>query len=192
VDKPKETCHHGIPGRNFETFACNEESYIHEHLPTLYFIALEFNCQNVLEIGTGDGDSTIALAEAMQATGGIVTTLDIETKGTTIDKINDHGVGHHVNFIQEKSMQLVIDGFFDLILIDGDHNKEAVQAEIAKYIYMLQDGGFIIFHDTNNPAWKGVREAVQNFITHPKFRDMRLRIYEWFNCNGLTVIRKPE
>jgi len=192
VTKPKETCHHGLPSRQFELFAVNEESYIHEHLQTLYFIAREFNCQNVLEIGTGNGDSTLALGEAMQVTGGTVTTLDIDTKGKTLDKIADHGVGHRVNFIQEKSMQLKIEGYFDLILIDGDHNREAVQAEIAKYIHMLQDGGFLIFHDTNNPAWKGVREAVINFTTHPKFRDLNLRTYEWFNCNGLTVVRKPD
>jgi predicted O-methyltransferase YrrM len=118
--------------------------------------------------------------------------LDIDTKGETMDKIMDHGVGHKVNFIEERSMRLNVNGFFDLILIDGDHKREAVQAEIAKYVPMLQDGGFIIFHDTNNPAWKGVREAVQNFITHPKFRGMNLRTYEWFNCNGLYVVRKPE
>jgi hemolysin-activating ACP:hemolysin acyltransferase len=77
-------------------------------------------------------------------------------------------------------------------LIDGDHKKSAVQAEIAKYIPMLQNGGFMIFHDSNNFAWQGVREAIQNFITHPKFRDLNLRTYEWFNCNGLFVVKKPE
>jgi len=168
----------------------NEESYIHEHLSTINFIAREFNCQNVLEIGTGDGDSTIALASAMQTTGGIVTSLDIEYKGKTYDKIYDEGLGHKVNFLVQDSLKFKVVGSFDFILVDGDHEFKTVKKEIEKYFAELQVGGFMVFHDTNNPAWEGTRQAVMNWLLDNKDYFIGLDFYEWFNCNGLLVIRK--
>ena len=190
MTKPKETCKSGHATKDFHKYAMNEESYIHEHLSTINFIAREFNCQNVLEIGTGNGDSTMALASAMQETGGIVTTIDIKEMGQIQDKIIfGEGLGHKVNFIKGDSIKNAPLGFYDLILIDGDHTQSRVKKEIEFFRSMLQDGGFMIFHDTNNPRWCELRHEVHIFT---QTYAHGWRTYEWFHCNGLIVIRSPE
>jgi len=56
---PAETCEYGVAISPYEFISNNPKSYIHEHLTTLYFIASEFPCNTVLEIGTGLGHSTL-------------------------------------------------------------------------------------------------------------------------------------
>ena len=162
----------------------DEYSYIHEHLETLYFIVKEFDCRNILEIGTGNGHSTLALAEATQ---GVVTTIDINECGQAQDLIIfDSELGHKVNFIKGDSLNFP-KGFYDLILIDGDHNQSKVQKELKALLPYLQDGGFLILHDSCNPKWgKGILKAVTEFYRN---KQEQLTWYEWFNCNGLICMR---
>ena len=51
---------------------------IREHLNALYMLTIEFNLQNILELGTQFGNSTIALLYAAKEINGKVTTVDVD------------------------------------------------------------------------------------------------------------------
>ena len=186
VNNPIETCANGKPRTIHQSIMIDESSYIHEHLETLYFIVKEFDCRNILEIGTGSGHSTLALAEATE---GVVITIDIDECGKAKDLILfGSELGDKVNFIQGDSITNAPYGLFDLILIDGDHHESKVKEELVKFWTLLDDGGFLILHDSCNPKWgKGISSAVSEFY---RTRQEEMTWYEWFNCNGLVVLRK--
>lgn len=188
VKKPIETCHLGtVSGkRHFENIMKDEYSYIHEHLETLYFIAKEFKCKNILEIGTGMGHSTAALA---QGTEGIVTTIDIDDCHQAKDLIIFAcDLGSKVNFIKGDSLKNLPQGFYDLILVDGDHSQERVKKELKELWQNVGDDGFLILHDSTNPKWgKGILDEAINFKNE---HYDEITWYQWFNCNGLIIMRK--
>lgn len=50
--------------------------------------------------------------------------------------------------------------WFDLILIDGDHNYPGVKLDTVTYLPLLRPGGFVAFHDSAMPQW-GVQRVVR-------------------------------
>ena len=184
-----ETCHLGSPIKNYEIDSRDESSYIHEHLTTLNFIVREFELKNILEIGTGLGESLLAMAED---TGAHVTTVDIEDCGQARDKIMFEGDWENdyppmnITFIKGKSDKLDFTGWFDLVLIDGGHSYKQVKKDIEAVRSRIKHKGFLVFHDTCNPAHTGVWKAIEEYLEE----DDTWRRYHWFNCNGLLVLRK--
>lgn len=178
----RETCSLGKEKFQFERSAKlhteEPDAYIHEHLPTLYFITKMFDCKDVLEIGTGNGASTMAFAEA----GARVNTLDILEKND-IKKILDDVVPNQVNFITTNSQDYLPQSV-DIIFIDGDHSYEAVKAELEKFHEYAKK--FMILHDITNPAHEGVNRALEEFLDNNNQWDF----YQWFNCNGLAVLKR--
>lgn len=69
----------------------------------------------------------------------------------------------------------------DLIYIDASHDKQSVLEDINMYMNLLTDNG-IIFGDDYN-AWKGVREAVDDYV---KDNNFVLEIFE----NNFWIIEK--
>ena len=63
---------------------------------------------------------------------------------------------------------------------------ERKRVGMQEVMHCIKDGGFMIFHDTCNPAWPGVKQAVDEFLEYTKDKWDR---YDWFNCNGLLVLR---
>lgn len=207
MTKPKETCKDGYlhwdcygngnAPSEFEHALKNEESYIHEHLMTLHFIAREFGCKNMIEIGTGNGDSTLALSMAAKANNGILTTIDVNDCEDAKERIEKCGLRNYVNFMKIFD-HYNFDTKFDLILIDGDHRQMGVREDIQRFLNAdLKPNCFVIFHDTNNPRWaKDIHMAMNECHLFgqslDKPRKQIFNIYEWLNCNGLTVMRYQE
>jgi predicted O-methyltransferase YrrM len=80
---------------------------------------------HVLEIGTSNGYSTIWLADAAEATGGRVTSLDIEPQRTALARENlaKAGLERHVELRTEdaaQALQAAPDDAFDLIFLDAE------------------------------------------------------------------------
>src|SRR3972149_6147436 len=204
--KPKETCASGHGIDEFQGFPPSfaytrildlmrdESSYIHEHLMTLYFIAKEFNCKRILEIGTGKGHSTLALALAAQKNGGHLTTIDIANCYDAKNLIEKHELRDNVTFLQlgkdiVGNVNLFTwDGPLDLVFVDGDHSKDAVMHDTYHYgLDNIVEGGFMICHDSCNPAHPGVKEAL---YTHNLYHKDKWRTYDWLHNNGLTLWRR--
>jgi predicted O-methyltransferase YrrM len=112
------------------------------------------NARRILEIGTANGYSTIWLADAAQATGAQLTSLDVEPSRTAIARENLAGAG--------------LDGVADLRTQDA-----------AAFLRETRDGAFdLIFLDAERDAYVGywpdlVRAlapsgllAVDNVISH--------------------------
>jgi predicted O-methyltransferase YrrM len=79
----------------------------------------------VLEIGTSNGYSTIWLADAAEATGGRVTSLDIEPQRTALARENlaNAGLEQHVELKTEdaaNALEAAQDDAFDVIFLDGE------------------------------------------------------------------------
>lgn len=181
--KQIETCHLGIPYTEYGIDSKDESSYIHEHLTTLNFIVSEFGVRNILEIGTGPGESLMAMIENTDAH---VTTIDVEECGQAKDRVMFGDFSHQVTFVRGQSHKLGLFGPWDLVLIDGGHSYEQVKKDIHELAWQVRDNGFLIFHDTTNPAWPGVSKAINEFLE----KDHTWNRYHWFNCNGLLVLRR--
>jgi predicted O-methyltransferase YrrM len=79
----------------------------------------------VLEIGTSNGYSTIWLADAAEATGGHVTTVEIEPARTALARENlaNAGLARHVDLRTEdaaRALRAHADDAFDVIFLDAE------------------------------------------------------------------------
>lgn len=54
-------------------------------------------------------------------------------------------------------------GFFDFIYIDGAHDYDSVQADLAAWWPKLASGGIFAGHDYDKDEWPGVYNAVNEF-----------------------------
>lgn len=102
--------------------------------------------RTVLEIGTGLGVSTRALASSALK----VTTVDVDqwVHATIWPTLPDN---------VECLTTLYAELRFDLVFIDGDHSPEAVRRDVALAESLLTVGGVIVAHDT---AFDHVRGAL--------------------------------
>ena len=111
------------------------------------------NIKNVLEIGTANGYSTIWMAEALKATGGMITTFEISIpsykeaqENFKKFKLNKYIDSIFEDFLKEdKILKNKKIKKFDLIFIDGQKNKTLDFFNKAKKL--LKDGGIIIVDD---------------------------------------------
>jgi predicted O-methyltransferase YrrM len=157
---------------------------IRDHLATIYMLTVELNLRTVLELGTRGGESTIALLEAAKSIGGIVHSVDIEPCVDTRQRINDYGLAAWWNFIQSDDLALDWRTPIDHLFIDTSHSFEHTCKELAKFEPLVNVGGAITLHDIVSVP--EVEKAVQHYCVGR--RD--LRIYRYYNNNGLAVIFK--
>ena len=124
--------------------ALKENSDIVKHLPILKEYASK--CENILEIGLGFGNSTLAFLEASPKE---VITIEID-KNWGKDILENLFIvakekNVKYNIIYADSRNLTIDDKFDMLLIDGDHSYLTVKKELE--IYPNYINKYIAFHD---------------------------------------------
>jgi predicted O-methyltransferase YrrM len=122
--------------------------------------------RRVLEVGSFLGRSTIALASTAE----VVHSVDFHPPHPPLDipdstlpafmaNIERYGVRHnivvHVGLSQDILPALRV-GWFDLVFIDGEHQREPVERDIADVLPHLKDGAMLAFHDYGVP---GVQHA---------------------------------
>lgn len=109
--------------------------------------------RRVLEIGTGLGVSTAALA----STAVHVTTVDPDpwVYSTVLPRIREFP---NVAFFEDRS-EIPPDWHFDLIFVDGAHTAEAVTADGAYAAERVDRPGLVVFHDAKIPA---VEEGIES------------------------------
>lgn len=143
----------------------------------IYALVRYLQPQNVLEVGTYVGSSTLAIVEALrksyrdQTFPGQLTTVDIidvngpsgpwrqlEMSQPPKTMMETLGVANYVKFIVKPSLLFLTStqAKYNLIFLDGDHSETAVYWEILAAIKLLNPNGYILLHDyfpNNLPLW---------------------------------------
>lgn len=125
----------------------------------------------VLEIGAYAGRSTICLAQKAVCVG-VIDTFD--GRGTSMPcntlplfskNIRQYGLADKVQTLQGESLEVMatLAPAYDIIFIDGSHDRESVAADAEAASRLLKPDGLLVFHDyqANDP---GVTEAIDEFI----------------------------
>ena len=157
---------------------------IHEHLVTLYLLTVELDLKRILELGTRDGDSTIALLHGAKAVGGHVTSVDLKESAKAKEAVLGLGFAAFWSFIESDDTVLPWDTPIDHLFIDTSHTFEHTVKELKKFEPLVRVGGVITLHDS--VTYPDLRRAVLEYTKGR--RD--LRIYEFLNNNGLLVVFK--
>ena len=166
---------------------CVTPSDINEHLPTFYSLVQRLDAKHVIELGTRSGVSTIAWLHALNATGGRLTSVDVDAKPA----IGEHD---HWSFIQGDDLSAEVFAQLDMaeiVFIDTSHLYDHTIRELNLYRWLVKPGGLMVLHDTMlerpigapvRPAFP-VRTAIEEFVEVNGFR--------WVNhpnCWGLGIV----
>ena len=134
----------------------------------------------VVETGTAFGASAHFLACMMDLVGtGKVVTIDIEERGV-------RPVHPRITYLTGSSVapemvarvrELVGDAKTVVVLLDSDHTRDHVRAELEAYGDLVTRGSYLVVEDTNlnghpvDPDYgPGPMEALQDYVrTHPQF-----------------------
>jgi protein-L-isoaspartate O-methyltransferase len=144
--------------------------------------------KRVFEIGSYCGLSTVCMAR----TASDVVTVDTHdgrgtpeprnTFNTLMANLWRHGVAEKVTAVVGTADQWTDDRKFDLIFIDGGHDRESVTRDIESSMHLLADGGLLVFHDYGGEHAE-VTAAVDDFVSHGG------QIVS--QVNSLVVVRPP-
>jgi len=159
-------------------------SDIWEHLAMLYMLTIELNLKTILELGTAEGESTLALLSAADKIEGKVYSIDINPCQMAREVVERFGLLDRWTFIQGDDLQVKWERRIDILFIDTSHEYEHTLKELEKYEPFVRNGGVIILHDI--VSYPSVMKAVDKYL---KNRD-DLRLYKQLHNNGLAVIFK--
>jgi caffeoyl-CoA O-methyltransferase len=152
--------------------------------------------QQVLEIGTFTGYSSISMALALP-NGGRITTLDVDEETTAVARryAEEAGVADRIDYRVGPALDELerLDGPFDLVFIDAD--KENYVNYYEAVLPKLADDGFIV---ADNVLWSGrvveeggdeSTQAIKRFNDHVADDD-RVECLMLTVRDGMTLIRK--
>jgi predicted O-methyltransferase YrrM len=171
------------PANNLEAHMIRPTD-IHEHLMTLYMLTIEMKLKTILELGTRNGESTIAFLEAARRIGGKVFSIDVNRCLKAKEKVKSYGLEKYWVFMQNDDLEVKWDKSIDHLFIDTSHLFRHTLKELRKYEPYVRKGGLITLHDT--VTYPEVIPALGIFAR----RRRDLRIYKYFNNSGLVVIFK--
>jgi predicted O-methyltransferase YrrM len=171
------------PANPLETLL-TKPSDIWQHLTTLNMLTVELNLKRTLELGTAEGESTVALLYAARQIGGTVHSIDINPCSDARQLIEKLGLQSHWDFTQADDMQVDWNEKIDHLFIDTSHRFDHTLAELKKYEPYVREGGIITLHDIVSfpPVMAAVNEHLKNRSD--------FRICKYLNNNGLAVIFK--
>jgi len=115
----------------------------------------------VVETGTFMGVSTVWMAEGMKQNGfGKIVTceFDPEVFATAKQRIEASGLGSWVEYRNESSLEMNIDGQIDLLFTDSDLGVR--EAEVRRLLPQMNPNGIILMHDASSHL-KTVRDAAK-------------------------------
>jgi predicted O-methyltransferase YrrM len=131
----------------------------------LYYLILALNPQNVLEVGTHIGASTLYIARALKRLNqnGRMTSVDIVDVNhpersawkqlglpkSPRDFARQSECLDHIDFHTGACLDLMrtTRQRYDFVFLDGDHRARAVYQEVSAALSLLKTGGVILLHD---------------------------------------------
>lgn len=133
----------------------------------LYDTAIAVRAERILELGVRQGVSTRALLLAAQFLGAHLWSVDVDPCLEASRAIDGWGLTQHWSFIRAESREFLRSwrpGPMDLVFIDSGHSYELTLDELRLTSRLLWPWGVILLHDTQDPNWPGVAQAVRQFL----------------------------
>lgn len=128
---------------------------------TLRLLAEAINAKNVVEIGTSNGYSGLWTCTALLATGGKLTTFEIDAKRAALarDNFKKAGVDSIVTLVEGDAHKEIarLKDPIDLVFIDAE--KEGYHDYLKQLLPLVRPGGLILAHNTTN-----VRGPMMDYI----------------------------
>lgn len=169
---------------------CDTPSDVYEHLPTFVQTVEDLHAQQIIELGTRSGVSTIAWLYALEQSGGHLWTVDLEP-APNIGQY-DHWTHLQGDDCSEQVFER-LPSQVDVVFIDTSHEYDHTLTELSLYHWLVRPGGRILLHDTELPHPEfvsgrsyPVRRAIEAFC--------RSEGLVWSNdprCWGLGTIEIP-
>jgi len=142
--------------------------------------------KNVVEIGTSNGYSTLWFCLALHATGGKLTTFEIDTEKVKLAQINfkKAGVEEIVTIVEGDAHKEVtkLKDPIDIVFLDAD--KSGYPDYLNKLLPLVRPGGLIIAHNMKNPAPSP--EYIKAITTDPNLETVFLNM----QASGIGVTMK--
>ena len=136
------------------------------HYPFLYSCVLGLESKNVFEFGSGY--STHVILNALEETGGILTSCDVTDYSVNPSITEFTKNSNRWNFYHGDSTEIFNDielEQYDLILHDGSHVGEEVLVDLNNIYPYLKHDGILITHDTrHHTLGAGMSKAVDDFV----------------------------
>jgi len=136
----------------------------------LHGLVADHKYQDILEIGTSTGHSTVWLAWAASKTGGMVTTIEIDEARhkQALANLAEAGLRHYVDARLADAHALVklIEGPFDFVFSDAD--KEWYKNYFVDVYPKLKKGGCFTAHNVSMRGGRRGGGGIQEFLDHLK------------------------
>ena len=129
----------------------------------LYFLINKLQPNNILEVGTHIGSSTLSLALAAKKYGGKIDTVDIidvnndeikhwkkyNSQNSPKKNLENNDCKELVNFLTADSLNFIRNSKnkYKFIFLDGSHSSDRVYREISSALNILDKDGIILLHD---------------------------------------------
>jgi hypothetical protein len=200
-------------------YANETDTDISDHLVTIYLEALKMNPKVIVELGVGNGQSSIAFNCVNKEIGSQLFGIDIEPNAR-----NSYNNLVNSKFILADDCAIVNEyktmfgPNIDVLMIDSSHYYEHTKDEISKWFPLLSDKSLVIFHDTyisgeeyirkngsKDKNWdnnRGVIRSIEEYFNKSfnekkDFSETNIikdksiwRIQHYSGCNGLTLCWK--
>lgn len=118
----------------------------------LYSIIRMTTPEVVIEIGTANGNSAIAIGQALEDNGiGKLYAIDPDKQELVLLAIKKAKLQKRIEYITDYSFNAIPSlqlKHVDFVFIDGDHSYENVVIDFNLVKNLLMPGGIIVFHDT--------------------------------------------
>lgn len=173
-----------------------------QHLLTLFGMALNGKCKNILELGVRHGITTFPFLCAAKELDGHVTSVDIDpTIFNCPDELKPHWTFIQCDAIKFLEEQVNLNAKYDLIYIDDWHSYDHVKIELSLIDNMITPSTMILIHDlmysgTHPHYHSEVNTTDAQWLNGGPYRavaELDPNVYEWatipFN-HGMTLLRK--
>jgi predicted O-methyltransferase YrrM len=135
----------------------------------LWIIACATRATRILEVGTSNGFSTIWLADAARATGGRVTTLEVNPDKIALARANlaSAGLDGVVEIIEGPAADTLarLPGPFDLVFLDADRPSYPRYLELV--VPRLRPGGMLVADNVTSHASE-LQDYLRRVKSHPQ------------------------
>lgn len=159
----------------------------------LYEIVLESKPELILEIGTGQCQSTRTMLSALEENKkGKLVSIDLSDRSSRIPKellqyfCQIVGNSHYVDIFQ--GIKNEFKDRFDILFIDGDHTYEGVKQDFEMYSSLVKDRGLILIHDITS-----INTGVKKFWEEIKYPKVGLEYGKAAGgiIPGMGILQKP-